>query len=49
MLQDRFGVAVTNPPSTPLIVIERDGTVRPLEFGVGTREAEELLSELGAG
>jgi hypothetical protein len=49
MLQDRFGVAVTNPPSTPLIVIERDGTVRPLEFGVGTRGAEELLAELGAG
>ena len=49
MLQDRFGVAVTNPPSTPLIVIERDGTVRPLEFGVGTRGADELLAELGAG
>jgi hypothetical protein len=49
MLQDRFGVAVTNPPSTPLIVIESDGTVRPLEFGVGTRGAEELLAELGAG
>ena len=49
MLQDRFGVAVTNPPSTPLIVIERDGAVRPLEFGVGTRGAEELLAELEAG
>ena len=49
MLQDRFGVAVTNPPSTPLIVIESDGTVRPLNFGVGTRGAEELLAELGAG
>jgi hypothetical protein len=49
MLQDRFGVAVTNPPSTPLIVIERDGTVRPLEFGAGIRGAEELLAELGAG
>lgn len=49
MLQDRFGVAVTNPPSTPLIVIESDGTVRSLEFGVGTRGAEELLAELGAG
>lgn len=49
MLQDQFGVAVTNPPSTPLIVIERDGTVRPLEFGAGIRGAEELLAELGAG
>jgi hypothetical protein len=47
-LQDRFGVAVTNPPSTPLIIIGVDGSVRPLEFGQGTRSAEELLSELGA-
>ena len=49
MLQDRFGVAVTNPPSTPLIIIGPDGTVRPLEFGRGTRAADELLTELGAG
>jgi len=48
-LQDRFGVASTNPPSTPLIIIGADGTVRPLEFGRGTRGAEELLAELGAG
>jgi hypothetical protein len=48
-LQDRFGVAVTNPPSTPLIIIEADGSVRPLEFGRGIRGAEELLDELGAG
>ena len=47
-LQERFGVAATNPPSTPLIIIEADGTVRPLEFGRGTRSAEELLAELGA-
>jgi thiol-disulfide isomerase/thioredoxin len=49
LLQERFGVAATNPPSTPLIVIEPDGTVRPLAFGAGTRSAEELLDELGAG
>lgn len=48
-LQDRFGVASTNPPSTPLIIIAADGTVTPLEFGRGTRGAEELLTELGAG
>lgn len=48
-LQDRFGVAVTNPPSTPLIIIGPDGSFRPLEFGRGTRSAEELLTELGAG
>jgi len=49
LLQERFGVAVTNPPSTPLIVIERDGSVRPLGFGEGIRSADELLAELGAG
>ncbi|MGH2417456.1 MAG: TlpA family protein disulfide reductase, partial [Candidatus Limnocylindria bacterium] len=46
LLQERFGVAVTNPPSTPLIVIEPGGVVRPLEFGQGTRSAEALLAEL---
>jgi thiol-disulfide isomerase/thioredoxin len=49
MLQDRFGVAATNPPSTPIIVVEPDGTVRSLEFGQGVRSAEELLEELGIG
>ena len=48
-LQDRFGVAATNPPSTPLIIIEADGSVRPLEFGRGTRGAEELVTELEGG
>lgn len=49
LLQDRFGVAVTNPPSTPLIVIEADGTVRPLEFGRGVRSASDVVAELEAG
>ena len=49
LLQERFGVAATNPPSTPLIVIDADGTIRPLEFGRGTRSAEQLLAEIGAG
>ena len=49
LLQERFGVAATNPPSTPLIVIEPDGTIRPLEFGRGTRSADQLLAEVGAG
>jgi hypothetical protein len=48
-LQDRFGIAVTNPPSTPLIVIEPDGSVRPLEFGVGVRSADDLIAELEGG
>jgi hypothetical protein len=49
ILQERFGVAVTNPPSTPLIVIEPGGIIRPLEFGQGTRSAETLLAELEGG
>jgi thiol-disulfide isomerase/thioredoxin len=49
LLQDRFGVGVTNPPSTPLIVIEPDGTVRALELGRGVRDAEQLLAEIGPG
>jgi hypothetical protein len=48
-LQERFGVAVTNPPSTPLIIIGADGGVRPLEFGRGVRSADDLLAELGTG
>lgn len=47
LLQKNFGDAATYPPATPLIVIERDGTVRALDFGVGTRSPEQLLSELG--
>lgn len=49
LLQERFGVAATNPPSTPLVIVEPDGTIRPLEFGVGTRSAEQLLAELEGG
>jgi hypothetical protein len=49
LLQERFTPAATNPPSTPLIIIEGDGTVRFLEPGVGIRSAEQLLDELGAG
>lgn len=49
LLQERFGVAATNPPSTPLIVIDADGTVRPLEFGRGVRGAGDLLAEIRGG
>jgi thiol-disulfide isomerase/thioredoxin len=47
LLQDRFGIGVTNPPSTPLIVIDADGGVRALELGQGTRSADALLAEIG--
>lgn len=49
LLQERFGDLATHPPATPLIVIEADGTVRPLEFGVGIRSSEQLLDEIGGG
>jgi hypothetical protein len=46
LLQDRFGTAATHPPSTPLIVVERDGSVRPLAFGAGIRSSSEILAEV---
>jgi hypothetical protein len=49
LLQERFGIGATNPPLTPLIVVERDGMVRPLEFGVGTRGVDALIAEIEAG
>jgi hypothetical protein len=49
LLQDRFGVGVTNPPSTPLIVIEAGSAPRLLELGTGVRDAETLVAELEAG
>lgn len=44
LLTDRFGFAVSNPPSTPTFVVSRDG-IRALEFG-RVRSAEELVAEL---
>ncbi|MGH2488885.1 MAG: TlpA family protein disulfide reductase [Candidatus Limnocylindria bacterium] len=44
LLTDRFGFAVTNPPSTPTFVVTGDG-IRALEFG-RVRSAEELAAEL---
>jgi thiol-disulfide isomerase/thioredoxin len=48
LLTDRYGFAVTNPPSTPTFVISSDGEVRALEFG-RIRPAMELVAELTAG
>jgi thiol-disulfide isomerase/thioredoxin len=47
LLTDRFGLAVTNPPSTPTFVVT-GGTIRALEFN-RVRTADELLDELAAG
>jgi hypothetical protein len=46
-LRDRFGPAVLNPPSTPLILLFPDGSVRALEFR--GHSAEELAAEIAAG
>lgn len=45
LLADRFGFAVSNPPSTPTFVVSTDG-IRALEFG-RVRSAIELVDELG--
>ncbi len=44
LLADRFGFAVSNPPSTPTFVVSTDG-IRALEFG-RVRSAQELVVEL---
>lgn len=46
-LRDRFGPAVLNPPSTPVILLFPDGSVRALEFRV--HSAAELAAEIAAG
>jgi thiol-disulfide isomerase/thioredoxin len=46
-LRDRFGAAVLNPPSTPLILFFPDGSVRALEFR--EHRADELAAEIAAG
>ena len=47
LLTDAYGFAITNPPSTPTLVITTDGRIRALEFG-RVRSAQELVAELGA-
>lgn len=46
-LRDRFGPAVLNPPSTPMILLFPDGSVRALEFRA--YNAAELAAEIAAG
>ena len=46
-LRDRFGTAVLNPPSTPMVLLFPDGSVRALEFRAYS--AEELAAEIAAG
>jgi thiol-disulfide isomerase/thioredoxin len=46
-LRDRFGPAVLNPPSTPMVLLFPDGSVRALEFR--SYSAAELATEIAAG
>lgn len=46
-LRDRFGPAVLNPPSTPMILLFPDGSIRALEFRAYS--ASELAAEIAAG
>jgi len=46
-LRDRFGPAVLNPPSTPMVLLFPDGSVRALEFRA--YGAAELAAEIAAG
>jgi thiol-disulfide isomerase/thioredoxin len=46
-LRERFGTAVLNPPSTPMILLFPDGSVRALEFR--GYSAAELAAEIAAG
>lgn len=47
LLQDAFGVASTNPPSTPTFIVTSDG-IRALPFGQ-VRNARDLVVELSGG
>ena len=46
-LRERFGAAVLSPPSTPMILLFPDGSVRALEFR--GYSAAELAAEIAAG
>ena len=48
LLTERYGFGVTNPPSTPTLVVSAEGGIRALEFG-RVRSADELIAELAAG
>jgi hypothetical protein len=43
-IAELYGVQFLNPPSAPMFIIDREGTVHPLRFGV--KSADELLETL---
>lgn len=43
-LAESYGDQFLNPPSTPILIIDRHGEVHPLRFGI--KNADELLAEI---
>jgi hypothetical protein len=43
-LADAYGDQFLNPPSTPILIVDRHGEVHPLRFGI--KDADELLAEI---
>jgi len=43
-ISDLYGTQFLNPPSTPMLIIDKTGQVHPLPFGI--KRAEKLLEEL---
>jgi hypothetical protein len=43
-LAEAYGNQFLNPPSTPILIIDRHGEVHPLRFGI--KDAQELLAEI---
>ena len=41
-ISDTLGGQFLNPPSTPIVIIDKDGNMHPLPFGI--KSAEELLA-----
>lgn len=43
-LAEAYGNQFLNPPSTPILIIDRHGEVNPLRFGI--KDVQELLAEI---
>ena len=39
-----YGPQFLNPPSTPMLIIDRNGNTHPLNFGI--KSAEELINNV---
>lgn len=43
-IAEAYGNQFLNPPSTPILIIDRHGEVHPLRFGI--KDAQELMAEI---